>query len=144
MLTEAAIRAVDYIGVPERRRLAAEDGKPLPDAAALDPRVSVAGVLVTYTVLMFAVGILGAVLGAAGVLKSSAATKAELSAISFVGAGAVVQVVRIMVIFPLLRGVRRGQWHPSRQWHAALAYPRDTDFILQAVVVLVFLLLYHG
>jgi len=144
MLTEAAIRAVDYIGVPERRRLAAADGKPLADAATLDPRVSVAGVLVTHSVLMIAVLLAGAVLGAAGVLNSPAATKAELSAISFVGAGAVVQLVRVVVIYPLLRGVKKGHWHPSKGWHQILAYPRDTDFILQAVVVLVVLLLYHG
>jgi hypothetical protein len=53
---------------------------------------------------MVALGILGAVLGAAGALISSTATKAELSAISFVGAGAVVQVIRVVVIYPLLRG----------------------------------------
>jgi hypothetical protein len=143
MLTEAAIRTVDRIGTPERRRIAAADGVPFTDAARIDPRTSVAAVLVTYSVLMVVVVVVGVVLGAAGFLKSSAATKAELSAICFVGSGAVVQVVRVLVIYPALRGVRMGTWHPIRAWQSSLAYPRDTDFIPQAIAVLLFVLLWQ-
>jgi len=133
MLTEAAVRAFASVAVPERKRLAAMNGKPLADAAALDPRASVAGVLVTYSVLMIALLLVGAVLGGAGVLNGRAAFAGWMSAIRFFGAGAVLQGIRIALISPLLRDVRMGQWHPSRPWLKALAYPRDTDFLLQAV-----------
>ena len=140
MLTEAVIRAVDYVGVPERRRLATADGKPLPDAARIDPRGSVAFVLVAYSLLMMVLGVLGIVLISTGASKTAVGAGFELSAIRFAAAGAVIQGIRAAVIFPLLRGVRSGKWQPSKRWHEDLAYPRDSDFILQALVVVAFLL----
>lgn len=136
-MTEAAVRAVYRVATRDlRRRLPFPNW---PNPATVDPRLSVAAMLLGYTVLAAVAGILAAGLLATHQINKPGVSGALLFVIGFCGAGGVVQATRIAVVAPILHRVPMGSWKPHHTSTRFLAYPNDLDLVLQAVVVLVLL-----